>query len=276
MVGKARETRAFTLIELLVVIAIIAILMALLLPALRHARETARLTACRNNLRQWGVGMFLWSADNYGEIPSLSASPDPAVGGVVQNYGWYAELYHYITEQPVPDSYTRLTTPGLWTCPSEPLQKVGSIMFGWDTGYLPEEDIGWGVNTGWRRDALLYGPNRRPFRQLSTTWDNPRYRISQFSKPENQLIMHERRFALPEGVSGHQGKMFILGRDAIGNGKGPAVIPNRHFEGQSNVLFLDGAARVMAYQDLIDPTDPRQIWRNPEEVGSIWHDPNDQ
>lgn len=59
--------RSFTLIELLVVIGIIGLLMGMLLPALARAREEARRTDCKNNLKNIGSAMFMYR-DSYGEF----------------------------------------------------------------------------------------------------------------------------------------------------------------------------------------------------------------
>ena len=75
----APKRSAFTLIELLVVIAIIAILAALLLPALNKAKEAALCAACKNDLRQIGIGMGVYTYDFQKYPMFLEATHTPPV-----------------------------------------------------------------------------------------------------------------------------------------------------------------------------------------------------
>jgi prepilin-type N-terminal cleavage/methylation domain-containing protein len=96
---KAR--RAFTLIELLVVIAIIAILIALLLPAVQQAREAARRTQCKNNLKQIGLGLHNYES-TFGTFPI--GYLDTLVGNTPMKDGgwaWDAYLLPYMDQAPL-------------------------------------------------------------------------------------------------------------------------------------------------------------------------------
>ena len=71
IVMRRGYSRGFTLLELLIVIAIIALLSALLYPVFQSARNKAHAITCSSNLRQIGLGISAYEADNENTIPAL-------------------------------------------------------------------------------------------------------------------------------------------------------------------------------------------------------------
>ncbi len=135
--------RGFTLIELLVVIAIIAILIALLLPAVQQAREAARRSQCKNNLKQIGLALH-----NYHDVHRTFPSGWIAVENGRQNAhegvsgaGWGVMILPLLDQAPLygqfvpsvaindPRNAGFINTPlTVFQCPSDPKPDTWHIM----------------------------------------------------------------------------------------------------------------------------------------------------
>lgn len=127
------RSRGFTLIELLVVIAIIAILVSLLLPAVQQAREAARRTQCKNNLKQIGLALH-----NYHDIYNTFPIGAQDLGDNEEMWGWSASILPQLEQKNMADQLgigtnrlrevlqdatlrNVLQTPiGAYICPSDP------------------------------------------------------------------------------------------------------------------------------------------------------------
>lgn len=126
-----RAQRAFTLIELLVVIAIIAVLVALLLPAVQNAREAARRSECRNNLKQLGIALHGYHDAHKALPPGRLVNPVDGNGHCFSAYAFLlphleqVNLYNSINFNSSPEigygnSVLLSQTIPMLLCPSDP------------------------------------------------------------------------------------------------------------------------------------------------------------
>jgi len=177
------QVRGFTLIELLVVIAIIAILIALLLPAVQQAREAARRSQCKNNLKQFGLGLHNYN-DSHGVFPA-GVLYDTAYSAwwEYSGVGWGARVLPFIDQAPLFNQIRfDLKNPGLngantpvartllsvFRCPSD-AGRAPSASFG-PTSYVicsgsSAMQAAWGGGNTGRADgkSVIYGNSRTTF-----------------------------------------------------------------------------------------------------------------
>lgn len=143
--------RGFTLIELLVVIAIIAILVALLLPAVQQAREAARRSSCKNNLKQIGLALHNYH-DTHNVFPASSLAPGAGPGGVlVTNTTGWIMLLPFVEQGTLYDQYNFNHATGIYggegNCPDAALYPVSGgsptkMLAGTDAGILANVALG--------------------------------------------------------------------------------------------------------------------------------------
>lgn len=154
------KNRGFTLIELLVVIAIIAILIALLLPAVQQAREAARRSICKNNLKQLGLGLHNYhGAHNRFPPGMLYRTPLPGTTATKRtpfclfllpfiDQGNVYNLYNHDDSWQLPSNdAARIVPIPTWQCPSDREAIFPFVFYSAGESIRGNYGLNWGRNT---------------------------------------------------------------------------------------------------------------------------------
>jgi len=229
---QPRGASAFTLTELLVVIAIIAILAALLFPAINRAKGRTQQIQCVNNLRQLGVGLSVFLANNHG-YPSMSAPANDDYPGT-----WIGQLTHEgLGVSQLDKNY--LTT-GIWRCPSA---KWNSRLVDYIPCYYSYNTYGV-LRVGNRTNALgLLGH----YSESSHTFT--RINESEVTNPTDMMAIGD---SFDAGVDFM--RFALTGLERYGN------TLSRH-QGRANVLFCDGHVESSTLKFLFEDTSDAALSR---------------
>ena len=233
----ARKNVGFTLVEILVVIAIVGLLAALLFPVFANARASARRTSCASNLKQIGIAINLYAADNRSIYPRFDV-PDSSSVGSKDCAPWADKVYPYVKSTEV------------FRCPS--FDKRGAYQPGCpvierdgDKGPLLRFDGSYDLNIP--NSGFNLDPESGEPKQMSISL---KY-VSQvrYTRPASTILVLD-----GDGL-------FV----SPGYQEPPAQTPaqlvlyglNPHHEGGANVAFADGHVKWMSLESLLK----RSLWR---------------
>lgn len=264
--------RGFTLIELLVVIGIIAILIAILLPAVQQAREAARRTSCRNNMKQIGLALHNYH-DRAGSFPPSHIYD---ATGKTSWFGWRLMILPELEQTPLHERFdtsgdafsdaslianrewtaTKVTT---YMCPSDPRSdSVYQSYVGGSVGTVGHAHSNYFGSRGSQRNAPGDGmfPDRNIALKMRDVTDGTSNTIFVGERPVDRdgvFGWWPAGRGIVEPIIGHRG----LGDCVIDSWEGLYPSNLNGIQGQfqwwsvhpggAHFLLVDGSVRFMSY-----------------------------
>ncbi len=282
---KTRQQAGFTLIELLVVIAIIAILIALLLPAVQQAREAARRTQCRNNLKQLGIAMHNYH-DTHNTFPfgSMAQSLNTVGTGGPGAMSWMPMILPYMDQGPLynqltpwmvaknsahwPSALMNTIIPGL-SCPSDPNSPKETSVHGVEAtpGADPPDN-----NDGFCGNYLVCSGNEQITAANSTALSGmffyrSRIRMAQVVDGTSNTVMVSEINLVPEQAGNRDWRGRYYRSDHLSSFFTTELPPN-----STNPDFLrtcQGLPASPTYAPCTGSTDPQYIYARSRHTGGV-------